>query len=139
MAQPPLPHKEEAFADNLNLFLLNTDQLSLFRELLATYENGSGAVDAWPKIRTACRDIQGVRHPLSQMGRRAQHQHNKYPHKIHRDVPRRPSRRGKQVGRKSHQRGDNHIYIDGSHGVPHAPTVDGTWLSVTTSTPLSGI
>ena len=41
--------KAGAFADNLNLFLRNTNQLTPFRALLAKYENASGAVNSWPK------------------------------------------------------------------------------------------
>ena len=42
--------KAGAFADDLNLFLRNTDQLIPFRALLAIYENVSGAVNSWTKI-----------------------------------------------------------------------------------------
>ncbi len=41
--------KAGAFADDLNLFLRNTDQLTPFRALLAIYENASGAVNSWQK------------------------------------------------------------------------------------------
>ena len=41
--------KAGAFADDLNLYLRNTDQLTPFRALLAIYENASGAVNSWPK------------------------------------------------------------------------------------------
>ncbi len=38
--------KAEAFANDLNLVLRNTDQLTPFRALLAIYENASGAVNS---------------------------------------------------------------------------------------------
>ena len=41
--------KAGEFADDLNLFLRNTDQLIPIRALLAIYENASGAVNSWPK------------------------------------------------------------------------------------------
>ena len=41
--------KAEAFADDLNLFLRNTDQLTPFRELVTIYKNASGAVNSWLK------------------------------------------------------------------------------------------
>ena len=41
--------KAGAFADDLNRFLRNTDQLAPFRALFAIYENASGAVNSWPK------------------------------------------------------------------------------------------
>ena len=37
------------FADDLGITLKNTQQLTLFKPLLTTYENGSGAKNSWEK------------------------------------------------------------------------------------------
>ena len=37
------------FADDLIIFLRNTGQLNEFKRLLKIYEDGSGALNSWPK------------------------------------------------------------------------------------------
>ena len=46
--------KVGAFADDRNIFLRITNQLTSFRALLATYENASSAVNSWTKTFSDC-------------------------------------------------------------------------------------